>query len=140
MPSGAHHSPQRARAADDVVEVVYSADLPPETFDLIVIDECHRSIYGLWRQVLEYFDAFLVGLTATRVKQTFGSFGQNLVGEYTYRESVDDAVSVYRIRTQHAEQGSSSTVIAWASMKAWVRDKVVGSAGLESLHAIGSVV
>ncbi|MEU8346630.1 DEAD/DEAH box helicase family protein [Spirillospora sp. NPDC048832] len=98
-------------AADDVVEVAYSADLPPETFDLIIIDECHRSIYGVWRQVLEYFDAFLVGLTATPVKQTFGFFGQNLVSEYTYRESVNDAVNVdfdvYRIRTQHAEQGAT---------------------------------
>ena len=31
--------------------------IPIETFDFIVTDECHRSIYGLWRQVLEYFDA-----------------------------------------------------------------------------------
>ncbi|MBO2454204.1 DEAD/DEAH box helicase family protein [Actinomadura barringtoniae] len=97
--------------AGDVVEVAYSADLPPETFDLIIVDECHRSIYGVWRQVLEYFDAFLVGLTATPVKQTFGFFHQNLVSEYTYRESVADAVNVdfdvYRIRTEHAEQGAT---------------------------------
>lgn len=96
---------------DDVVEVSYSADMPPETFDLIIVDECHRSIYGVWRQVLEYFDAYLVGLTATPVKQTFGFFGQNLVSEYTYRESVADAVNVdfdvYRIRTEHAEQGAT---------------------------------
>ncbi|MBW8485960.1 DEAD/DEAH box helicase family protein [Actinomadura parmotrematis] len=97
--------------AGDVVEVAYSADLPPESFDLIIVDECHRSIYGVWRQVLEYFDAHLVGLTATPVKQTFGFFGQNLVSEYTYRESVADAVNVdfdvYRIRTEHAEQGAT---------------------------------
>ena len=73
-----------------MVEVGYSADLPPETFDLIIVDECHRSIYGIWRQVLEYFDAYLVGLTATPVEQTFGFFHQNLVSEYTYRESVVD--------------------------------------------------
>ncbi len=94
-----------------VVEVKYSADLPPETFDLIIVDECHRSIYGVWRQVLEYFDAYLVGLTATPVKQTFGFFHQNLVSEYTYRESVVDDVNVdfdvYRIRTEHAEQGAT---------------------------------
>lgn len=93
-----------------VVEVEYSAGLPPETFDLIIVDECHRSIYGVWRQVVEYFDAYLVGLTATPVKQTFGFFHQNLVSEYTYRESVVDDVNVdfdvYRIRTQHAEQGA----------------------------------
>ena len=94
-----------------VVEVEYSADLPPETFDLIIVDECHRSIYGVWRQVLEYFDAYLVGLTATPVKQTFGFFHQNLVSEYTYRESVADEVNVdfdvYRIRTEHAERGAT---------------------------------
>ena len=94
-----------------MVEVDYSADLPPETFDLIIVDECHRSIYGMWRQVLEYFDAYLVGLTATPVKQTFGFFHQNLVSEYTYRESVVDDVNVdfdvYRIRTEHAEQGAT---------------------------------
>jgi type I restriction enzyme, R subunit len=97
--------------AGGVVEVEYSADLPPETFDLIIVDECHRSIYGLWRQVLEYFDAYLVGLTATPVKQTFGFFHQNLVSEYTYRESVVDEVNVdfdvYRIRTEHGEQGAT---------------------------------
>ncbi|GLZ05949.1 type III restriction endonuclease subunit R [Actinomadura sp. NBRC 104412] len=97
--------------AGGVVEVEYSADLPPESFDLVVVDECHRSIYGVWRQVLEYFDAYLVGLTATPVKQTFGFFHQNLVSEYTYRESVADNVNVdfdvYRIRTEHAEQGAT---------------------------------
>jgi type I restriction enzyme R subunit len=97
--------------AGGVVEVEYSADLPPETFDLIIVDECHRSIYGVWRQVLEYFDAYLVGLTATPVKQTFGFFHQNLVSEYTYRESVVDEVNVdfdvYRIRTEHAERGAT---------------------------------
>jgi type I restriction enzyme, R subunit len=97
--------------AGGVVEVEYSADLPPETFDLIIVDECHRSIYGVWRQVLEYFDAYLVGLTATPVKQTFGFFHQNLVSEYTYRESVADEVNVdfdvYRIRTEHAERGAT---------------------------------
>ncbi len=39
-------------------------------FDVIFTDECHRSIYNLWRQVLEYFDAYLIGLTATPSKQT----------------------------------------------------------------------
>jgi type I site-specific restriction endonuclease len=47
-----------------------------EFFDIIVIDECHRSIYNLWRQVLEYFDAFLIGLTATPDKRTFGFFNR----------------------------------------------------------------
>ncbi len=64
--------------------VEYNPRLPPDEFDIIVIDECHRSIYGLWRQVLEYFDAHLIGLTATPTKQTFGFFHQNLVMEYSH--------------------------------------------------------
>ncbi|HUX72196.1 MAG TPA: DEAD/DEAH box helicase family protein, partial [Cellulomonadaceae bacterium] len=91
------------------VEVSYSPDLPPETFDLIIVDEAHRSIYGVWRGVLEYFDAHIIGLTATPGKQTFGFFQQNLVSEYTYPQSVADGVNVdfdiYRIRTQTTEQG-----------------------------------
>jgi type I restriction enzyme R subunit len=95
---------------DEPVTVKYSAELPPEAFDLVVVDEAHRSIYGVWRGVLEYFDAHIVGLTATPGKQTFAFFRQNLVSEYTYPESVADCVNVdfdiYRIRTQISEQGS----------------------------------
>ncbi|MGB7357812.1 MAG: type I restriction-modification enzyme R subunit C-terminal domain-containing protein, partial [Mycobacterium sp.] len=72
--------------------------------------EAHRSIYGVWRGVLEYFDAHVVGLTATPGKQTFAFFRQNLVSDYTYPESVADGVNVdfdvYRIRTGITEQGS----------------------------------
>jgi len=96
---------------DRPVEVVYTSDLPPEAFDLIIVDEAHRSIYGVWRGVLEYFDAHVVGLTATPVKQTFGFFRQNLVSEYTYSQSVADNVNVdfdvYRIKTQVTEQGGT---------------------------------
>jgi len=96
---------------DAPVEVVYNAQMPPEAFDLVVVDEAHRSIYGVWRGVLEYFDAHIVGLTATPVKQTFGFFQQNLVSEYTYAESVADNVNVdfdvYRIQTQITDQGST---------------------------------
>lgn len=96
---------------DDVVEVAYNPAIPPETFDVVVVDECHRSIYGRWRQVLEYFDAYLVGLTATPVNQTFGFFHQNLVAEYTYPQAVADGVNVdfdvYRIRTRQTEQGDT---------------------------------
>lgn len=92
------------------VEVQYNAALPPETFDLVIVDEAHRSIYGVWRSVLEYFDAHIVGLTATPGKQTFAFFKQNLVSEYTYTESVADGVNVdfdiYRIRTKVTEQGA----------------------------------
>lgn len=77
---------------DAPVDVQYRAELPPEAFDLIIVDEAHRSIYGVWRGVLEYFDAHIVGLTATPVKQTFAFFQQNLVSEYTYPQSFPWAV------------------------------------------------
>lgn len=91
------------------VDVVYNPQIPPETFDVIVVDECHRSIYGRWRAVLDYFDAPIIGLTATPTKQTLGFFDQNLISEYTYEESVIDGVNVpfdvYRIRTEMTEKG-----------------------------------
>ena len=74
--------------------VVYNERIPVEFFDFIIIDECHRSIYNLWRQVLEYFDAFLIGLTATPDKRTFGFFNENVVSEYTHEEAVADGVNV----------------------------------------------
>jgi type I restriction enzyme R subunit len=90
-------------------DVAYNPAIPPDAFDFIVVDECHRSIYGLWRQVLEYFDAFLIGLTATPSKQTIGFFNQNLVMEYNHERAVADGVNVgyevYRIRTEVTEQG-----------------------------------
>ena len=92
------------------VEIEYNPDIPIEYFDFIIIDECHRSIYKLWRQVLEYFDAFLIGMTATPLKQTLGFFNQNLVMEYTHERAVADGVNVdgdiYRIRTQITDSGS----------------------------------
>ncbi|RGP47956.1 hypothetical protein AWH04_25100 [Rhodococcus erythropolis] len=93
------------------VDAVYNAALPPETFDLIIIDECHRSIYGRWRAVLDYFDAPIIGLTATPTKQTLGFFDQNLVSEYTYEESVIDDVNVpfdvYKIKTEITANGAT---------------------------------
>jgi len=95
----------------EAAPVAYNPLLPPESFDVIVTDECHRSIYNLWRQVLEYFDAFLIGLTATPSKQTFGFFNQNLVMEYPHEQAVADGVNVnydvYRIRTRITQGGST---------------------------------
>lgn len=92
-------------------EVSYNSNFPIEDFDFIVTDECHRSIYNLWRQVLEYYDSFLIGLTATPSKQTFGFFNQNLVMEYGHERAVADGVNVpfdvYRIRTKISEEGST---------------------------------
>ena len=89
--------------------VAYSAKVPPEFFDLIIIDECHRSIYNLWRQVLDYFDAFLVGLTATPDARTYAFFRQNVVSEYTHEDAVADGVNVqgeiYVIETEVGTRG-----------------------------------
>ncbi|MCX7794652.1 MAG: DEAD/DEAH box helicase family protein [Thermodesulfovibrionales bacterium] len=91
-------------------EVSYNPQIPIETFDFIVTDECHRSIYHIWRQVLEYFDAYIIGLTATPSKQTLGFFNQNLVMEYSHERAVADGVNVgyevYRIKTEITERGS----------------------------------
>src|SRR6266498_1951244 len=94
----------------EVEPIEYNPAIPIETFDVIVTDECHRSIYHLWRQVLEYFDAHIIGLTATPNKQTFGFFNQNLVMEYGHEQAVADGVNVnydvYRIKTEITEGGS----------------------------------
>jgi len=95
----------------------YNPAFPIETFDIIVTDEAHRSIYNLWRQVLEYFDAHLIGLTATPNKQTFGFFNQNLVMEYGHPQAVADGVNlnydVYRIKTEVTEAGSKVEAGYW---------------------------
>ncbi len=94
----------------DPEPIGYNPDIPIESFDIVVTDEAHRSIYNLWRQVLEYFDAYLIGLTATPNKQTFGFFNQNLVMEYGHAQAVADGVNVnydvYRIKTEVSEQGA----------------------------------
>jgi type I restriction enzyme R subunit len=95
----------------DLRPVAYNPAIPIEHFDFIVTDECHRSIYGVWRQVLEYFDAHLIGLTATPSSHTLGFFKQNLVSEYPYEQSVVDGVNVgfevFRIRTLVSEHGGT---------------------------------
>ena len=100
--------------------IEYNPAIPIETFDIVVTDEAHRSIYNLWRQVLEYFDAWLVGLTATPNKQTFGFFNQNLVMEYGHEEAVADGVNVnydvYRIRTEVTEAGSKVEAGYWVQV------------------------
>nr|BFF38443.1 hypothetical protein BACY1_02480 [Tenacibaculum mesophilum] len=93
------------------IPVDYTPKVPIEQFDFIVIDECHRSIYNLWKQVLDYFDAFLIGLTATPDKRTFGFFNENVVSQYTYEESVTDGVNVpydvYTIETEISQKGDT---------------------------------
>ncbi|MDL2326995.1 DEAD/DEAH box helicase family protein, partial [Bacteroidales bacterium OttesenSCG-928-A14] len=87
-------------------------NLPPDFFDLIIIDECHRSIYGNWRQVLEYFNsARMVGLTATPAPETLAFFNNNRIVNYTLEKSIADGINVdyrvYRIKTQATETGGA---------------------------------
>ncbi|MBQ7523025.1 MAG: DEAD/DEAH box helicase family protein, partial [Oscillospiraceae bacterium] len=85
---------QRSADAQRAKEVVYNEKYPPEFFDCIIVDECHRSIYNVWSQVLEYFDAFMIGLTATPDKRTFAFFDQNIVSEYSREQAIVDGVNV----------------------------------------------
>lgn len=93
----------------DPREVVYNKDYPPEFFDCIIVDECHRSIYNVWSQVLTYFDAFIVGLTATPDKRTFAFFHENIVSEYSREQAIIDGVNVgediFLIETEVSQQG-----------------------------------
>ena len=87
-------------------------DLPHDYFDMIIIDECHRSIYKNWRKVLDYFDtARLVGLTATPIPETMAFFNNNRIVNYTLEKSIVDGVNVdcrvYRIKTQVTETGGA---------------------------------
>ena len=127
--SGGDMAPERP------VDVVYNPKVPIESYDVIVVDECHRSIYGVWRQVLEYFDAFIVGLTATPGIQTYAFFQQNLVTEYGHAEAVADRVNVdfdvFRIRTEITKGGG--TVPAGFVTK--FRDRLTRSQRLERIDA-----
>ena len=103
-------SKDQRQDASTTFPVTYNPRIPIESFDFVIVDECHRSIYNLWKQVLEYFDAFLIGLTATPSKATLGFFDQNLVTEYPHVQAVADGVNVgydiYRIKTRVSEQGT----------------------------------
>ena len=86
--------------------------LPPDHFQLIVVDECHRSIYGKWRAVLDYFSgAHVLGLTATPTPEAYAFFNDNVIEEYTYDDSVVDGVNVpsrvFRIKTEVTEHGGA---------------------------------
>lgn len=97
------------RISEEPLDVEYNSNIPINEFDFIVIDECHRSIYNRWKQVLDYFDSFLIGLTATPSKHTIGFFDNNQVMAYTHERAVADGVNVgyhvYRIRTEITEEG-----------------------------------
>ena len=95
-------------------DIVLGEDLklPPDYFQFIIVDECHRSIYGKWKAVLDYFkDAKVLGLTATPTPEAYAYFNKNIVEEYTYEDSVVDGVNVparvYRIITDATVHGGT---------------------------------
>lgn len=97
---------------DNEVSLPANPLLPPDYFDLIIIDECHRSIYGNWKQVLDYFKtAKIIGLTATPIPETVAFFNNNIVVNYTLEDSIKDGVNVdhrtFRIRTEVTENGGA---------------------------------
>jgi type I restriction enzyme R subunit len=77
---------------------------------LTYADECHRSIYNVWKQVLEYFDSFIIGLTATPDKRTFAFFNENIVSEYPREQAIIDGVNVgediFLIETNVSKNGA----------------------------------
>jgi type I restriction enzyme R subunit len=103
-------NPAELTLAKAPAPVAYNAKIPPEFFDFIFIDECHRSIYNLWQQVLDYFDASLIGLTATPDNRTYGFFRKNVVSDYSHEKAVADGVNVgyeiYLIDTRITQQGA----------------------------------
>lgn len=105
---------EMAFQAKEPIPVGYNEKVPIEFFDFVVIDECHRSIYNLWKQVLDYFDVFQIGLTATPDNRTFGYFNQNLVCDYGYEKAVVDGVlvpyNVFTIETEITKNGSMITL------------------------------
>jgi type I restriction enzyme R subunit len=115
------------------VEVAYNPAVPVEFFDLVWVDECHRSIYGRWGQVLDYFDASIVGLTATPTPTTLAYFDDNVIAEYTQEQSVFDGVNVgqqlYRIRTKVGNEGATIEAGEWVK----VRDKLTRSIDLRQV-------
>lgn len=109
--SAEEDNPHEKWQPKEVPPVEYNEKLPVEFFDFIFIDECHRSIYNLWMQVLDYFDAFQVGLTATPDARTYAYFQQNIVSEYSHEMAVADGVNVgydvYLIETKISKQGAT---------------------------------
>lgn len=99
-----------AAGTQPIKEVVYNCKYPPEFFDVIIVDECHRSIYNVWSQVLYYFDAFIIGLTATPDKRTFAFFNENVVSEYSREQAIIDGVNVgediFMIETEIGRNGA----------------------------------
>lgn len=107
--------------SQELPPVTYQPNVPIETFDFAFVDEAHRSIYGRWGSVLDYFDMFKIGLTATAEKTTILYFDENVVTEYKHQEAVADGVNVpyttYRIKTEVSEGGAEIGTGEWVEIR-----------------------
>lgn len=104
--------------------------LSPHFFDLIVVDESHRSIYNTYQEVLTYFNTITLGLTATPTDvidhNTFQLF-ETEDGVPTFAYSYDEAVNhippflcnfqVMKIKTKFQDEGISKRTIALDDQK-----------------------
>nr|DAT50043.1 MAG TPA: Chromatin remodeling complex ATPase [Bacteriophage sp.] len=100
------------KESKEVVELCNDLKLPPDYFQLIIVDECHRSIYGKWKKVLDYFSgATVLGLTATPTPEAYAFFNNNIIENYKYEDSIVDGVNVpsriYRIITDVTAHGGT---------------------------------
>ncbi len=96
----------------EIIQLGNDLRISPDHFQLIIVDECHRSIYGKWKAVLDYFsNAHILGLTATPTPEAYAFFNWNIIEKYTYDDSVVDGVNVpsriYRIITEVTEHGGA---------------------------------
>ncbi len=99
--------------------------LSPHFFDLIVVDESHRSIYNTYQEILDYFNAITLGLTATPTDvidhNTFQLF-ECEDGVPTFAYSYDEAVNhippflsnfqVMKIKTKFQDEGINKRTIS----------------------------
>ncbi|MDE6434373.1 MAG: DEAD/DEAH box helicase family protein [Lachnospiraceae bacterium] len=100
------------KKSKEVISLGNDLKLPPNYFQFIIVDECHRSIYGKWKSVLDYFsEAKILGLTATPTPEAYAFFNNNVIKPYTYDDSVVDGVNVpvrtYRIITDITAHGGT---------------------------------
>lgn len=104
---GYEHAFAQKASDPDVEEDAARLDIPVHAFDIIVADECHRGYtsqeLGIWRQVMEHFDAVKIGLTATPASHTVNLFGEPIY-RYTTEEAIADGFLVdyeaVRIRSE----------------------------------------
>ncbi len=94
----------KEKHSKEIIRLSGDLKLPPDYFQFIIVDECHRSIYGRWKAVLDYFGkAKILGLTATPTDEATAYFDGNIIENYSYEDSVVDGVNVpkriYRITT-----------------------------------------